>query len=151
MAIEIRIADPAEPGCLALLEDSHALMRAMFPAESNHFLSVEALQGPEVVFLAAEEGGAILGCGALALKGNWAEVKSMFTAPEARGAGVAALILAQLEAEARTHGLAHLRLETGVTLDAARRLYARAGFEERGPFEGYEADPLSVFMEKRLG
>ena len=131
MAIEIRVADPAEPGCLALLQDSHALMVAMFPAESNHFLSVEALQGPDVVFLAAEEEGATLGCGALALKGDWAEVKSMFTAPEARGAGVAALILERLEAEARARGLTALRLETGVTLAAARRLYARAGFAER--------------------
>ena len=29
-------------------------------------------------------------------------------------------------------------------------LYARSGFERRGPFGGYWNDPLSVFMQKRI-
>lgn len=33
---------------------------------------------------------------------------------------------------------------------AARALYARAGFAECGPFEGYHEDPNSVFMTKAL-
>ena len=32
----------------------------------------------------------------------------------------------------------------------ARALYARAGFDECRPFEGYMLDPNSVFMTKTL-
>ena len=36
------------------------------------------------------------------------------------------------------------------TFVAARALYARAGFVECPPFEGYSDDPNSVFMTKVL-
>ena len=55
-------------------------------------------------------------------------------------------------AEARKDGFTRLSLETGVqpTFVAARALYARAGFQECPPFEGYWDDPNSVFMTKVL-
>jgi putative acetyltransferase len=85
------------------------------------------------------------------LHGDWAEVKRMWTDGTARGRGVARAILAALEAAARTHGVAMLRLETGVDSHAALALYRSAGFVETGPFADYAPDPLSVFMERRLG
>ena len=148
--IALAQADPEE--ARALLEASHALMRALFTEEENHFLSLEELRGPTIRFWVATdgEGGAVLGCGALALKPGYGELKSMFTAEAARGRGVAAAILSRLEQEAQAVGLPLLRLETGDTLTAARRLYARAGFVERGPFGDYTANSSSIFMEKRL-
>ena len=52
----------------------------------------------------------------------------------------------------RVEGLRRLSLETGVqrTFIAARALYAKAGFVECGPFEGYVLDPNSVFMTRHL-
>jgi putative acetyltransferase len=142
-------ADPEE--ARPLLEASHALMRALFAPEENHFLSFEALRADSIRFFAARDpGGAMLGCGALALKDGYGEVKSMFTAQAARGRGVAARMLARLEEEARAEGLAVLRLETGDKLEAAHRVYARAGFATRGPFGAYTANGSSVFMEKAL-
>ena len=74
----------------------------------------------------------------------------MWVIPEARGLGVSRLILAALEARARSEGVRALRLETGVESHAALGLYTRAGFTRRDPFGDYRADPLSVFMEKDL-
>ena len=93
----------------------------------------------------------MLGCGALAVRGGYAELKSMFTAEAARGRGVGRAVLARLEAEALELRLDCLRLETGNLLHAAIRLYRRAGFVEVAPFGSYEANQTSLFMEKLLG
>ena len=93
---------------------------------------------------------AVVGCGALALKTGYGEVKSMFVAPEARGARIGERILDRIVAEARAEGLPLLRLETGDKLASAHALYERAGFRYRGPFGEYEDGPHSVFMEMAL-
>jgi len=74
----------------------------------------------------------------------------MFVRPEARGLGIGRQLLEALEAHAAAAGLTVLRLETGVAQPEALRLYERAGYTRRGPFGPYAADPLSVFLEKRL-
>ena len=147
----IRRADPAEPQATALLHASQALMRSLFPAEDNHFLDIPALQAPHISFFVAEQGETLLGCCALADKGNFAEVKSMFGDPAARGAGAGAALLRAVEARARTLGHSVLRLETGTKLEAAHRLYTRFGFAPTGPFGGYHDSPYSLFFEKHLG
>lgn len=48
--MKIRQAAPDEPGAIALLSASHELMRSLFPAETNHFLSVEALKAEGITF-----------------------------------------------------------------------------------------------------
>lgn len=148
--IEVAPASPRDPGAQALLEASHALMQRLFAPEDNHFLSLDELEGDDIRFFAATEDGTTLGTGALAIREGYGEVKSMFTAEAARGRGVAALILAVLEREARALGLPILRLETGQGLDKAHRLYARAGFVPRGPFGDYPEAASSIFMEKVL-
>lgn len=150
MTLEIAAADPRAPEITALLRASHALMQSLFPAESNHYLSIDALAAPDIRFFAARKGGAALGCAALALKDGYGEVKSMFVSPDARGGGVGEALLNAVEAAAGDAGLAVLRLETGDALHAAHRLYQRAGFTFRGPFGDYEDGPHSIFMEKPL-
>jgi len=146
----ITAADPKEPGATALLNASHALMQSLFPPEDNFFLDIEALCAPDIRFFTAMEGARCLGTGALALREGYGEVKSMFVDEAARGRGVADAILRRIEAEARREGLGLLRLETGMGLDAAHRLYARHGFAPCGPFGGYPDAASSVFMEKAL-
>ncbi|MCP3969909.1 MAG: GNAT family N-acetyltransferase [Rhodobacteraceae bacterium] len=148
--ITVAKADPHHPQATALLQASHAMMVRMFPAESNHYLSIDDLCAARITFFTARIGDTVLGTGALADKGKYGEVKSMFVSPEARGTGTGAAILATIETEARTGSQAYLRLETAPELSAAIRLYQRAGFTFRGPFGDYENDPLSVFMEKPL-
>jgi putative acetyltransferase len=74
----------------------------------------------------------------------------MFVDPAARGLKVGRELLKAMEAHARGIGVRVLRLETGIRQPVAITLYESAGFVRRGPFPPYRADPLSVFMEKRL-
>ena len=147
----IRPGDPREPGALALLHASHALMESLFPPEDNHYLSVDALLVPEIAFFVAEDGDSILGTIALARKDGYGEVKSMFVDPAARGRGVARALLTHLEGVARQMGLPLLRLETGNLLEAAMALYSAQGFRPCGAFGDYVVNGTSVFMEKPLG
>ncbi|MCB1336660.1 MAG: GNAT family N-acetyltransferase [Maritimibacter sp.] len=151
MTLTVEPGDPRDPAASALLAQSHALMRSLFPPEDNFFLDIDALAAPGIAFFVARQDGEALGTAALAEKPGYGEVKSMFVADAARGLGVGAALLARLEAEARARGLGWLMLETGDALQAAHRLYARAGFTLRGPFGDYPAAKTSLFMEKRLG
>lgn len=142
--------DPRDPQATALLNQSHALMLSLFPADGCHFLDIEKLTAVNIHFFTAREGEARLGTGALAVKEGYGEIKSMFTDPAGRGKGVAAAVLRTLEDTARELKLPLLRLETGTGLDAAHRLYERFGFDYRGPFGDYGPHPASIFMEKPL-
>jgi len=125
-------------------------MQALFPPDENFHLDIAALRGPDIRFFAAVDGETCLGTGALALRGGYGEVKSMFVAETARGRGVADAILRRIESEARALGLTSLKLETGAGLDAAQRLYTRHGFTRCGPFGSYPDAPSSVFLQKPL-
>ncbi|PID36310.1 MAG: GNAT family N-acetyltransferase [Rhodobacterales bacterium] len=150
MSFTIEQAAPDEPGAARLLGQSHALMQSLFPPEDNFFLDINALKAPDIRFFVAREGDAILGTGALKITPEYGEVKSMFVAQEARGKGIGAALLAQIEATARAENLPALMLETGNTLTAAHKLYAAAGFEPRGPFGDYPNAKSSIFMQKIL-
>lgn len=148
--IIVAACDPHEPQATALLRQSHALMKSLFPPEDNFFLDIDDLCAPHIRFFAAREDGQIIGTGALAIKEGYGEVKSMFVDEAARGRGVADAVLRRVEDEARAEGLSVLRLETGNVLYAAHRLYARHGFVRCGVFGDYTDAASSLFMEKPL-
>ncbi|MBR9651123.1 GNAT family N-acetyltransferase [Thalassovita aquimarina] len=148
--IIVEQGDPHAPQATALLQQSHALMRSLFPPEDNFFLSIDGLCAPNIAFFTARKGDTVLGTGALAAQDGYGEVKSMFVAEEARGKGVADALMRQIEDEARARNLPWLKLETGNVLHAAHRLYERHGFTRCGPFGGYPEAASSIFMEKKL-
>ncbi|MEL7184241.1 MAG: GNAT family N-acetyltransferase, partial [Pseudomonadota bacterium] len=110
----------------------------MFHKDACHVLDLDALCAPHIRFFAATLGDQTVGTGAIALFAGYAEVKSMFTDPAARGQGVADAVLETLIAAAAADGRPILRLETGVGLDAAHRLYQRHGFRLCPPFGSYK-------------
>lgn len=59
---------------------------------------------------------------------NWPEVRLMAVAPSARGQGIGAALLQECERRARRSGATMLGLHTQDTMQAAIRLYERAGF-----------------------
>jgi putative acetyltransferase len=142
--------DPQHPQATALLKQSHALMQSLFPPEDNFYLDIDDLVAPNIHFYTARMGDDILGTGALMVKADYGEVKSMFVSESARGKGVAAALLRRIEDTARDEGLTMLKLETGNVLHAAHRLYARHGFTECGVFGDYVTAKSSIFMEKAL-
>jgi putative acetyltransferase len=150
--IEMTVEDPATPEIVALLEAGDAFVAGLYPPGSNHMLSIDDLRKPNVTFVVARGDGVVVGCGAVVtMAGEWAELKRMFVVPAARGRGVGRSILQTLEGIAAASGARYLRLETGVRQPEALSLYRTAHFAEIGPFGGYKPDPLSVFMEKRIG
>lgn len=143
---------PRQDDVVALIHQSDALMQSLYPADSNHLVDVEALARPQVHFFVAREDGRALGCGAFVLgDAGTAEMKRVFVDPAARGKGVARLLMEVLEREAAKSGVITMQLETGIKQPEAVALYRRFGYVECGPFGNYKPDPLSLFMEKRLG
>ena len=149
----IAVDDPARGEVVALLADHLADMHATSPAESVHALDVSGLLDPAVTFWTARRDGAVLGCAALKeLSRDHGEVKSMRTTAAARGVGIGTALVRHVIDEARARGYARLSLETGSQdfFAPARRLYARHGFLECGPFGDYRLDPHSVFFTREL-
>ncbi len=92
-----------------------------------------------------------MGCGAVRrIEARTGEIKRMYVSPDARGRGIGRAVLAALEAEARTLGIARLVLETGLRQGEALALYEGAGFSRIPPFGEYVNSPLSLCMAKDL-
>lgn len=102
-----------------------------------------------VLLLARDAGGAAWGCTGIRLLGpGVAELKRVFIAPEGRGRGGGARLLAAAEEWARAQGAAVLRLDTRSDLVEARALYSRHGFAE---IPAYNDNPYAQhWYEKRL-
>ncbi len=148
------IDDPRRPDVMSLLERHLAFTASETPPEHSFALDVSGLLDPAITFFSYRDGsGELLGVGALKRLGDGTgELKSMHTSAEARGRGVGQSIVAHIIGVARARGLTRLYLETGTTdgFAAARRLYARAGFEPCGTFGGYPITGDNTFMTLAL-
>ena len=144
---------PTAPELALLMARHTADMHADTPPESIHMMDASALDQPHIAFFVLREAGRPVGRGAFKrIDAAHAEIKSMHVLAEMRGRGLSRRMLDHLVDEAKATGYRRLSLETGVqpTFIAARALYAKAGFTECPPFEGYWDDPNSVFMTRAL-
>lgn len=149
----IQPVDPRCDGARRLLALSDAYLSSLYPPESNHLESSEALAGPQARFLGACVEDELVACGAVKLMnddGEYGEIKRVFVLPEHRGRGLARAIMYELENILRRESIALARLETGIAQPEALGLYRALGYRERPPFGAYAPDPLSLFMEKSL-
>lgn len=153
MSITITEESPVGSDLRLLFERHTADMHADTPPESIHMMDASELAIPAVRFFVMRDVGMPVGMGAFKrIDDAHAEIKSMHVLAEMRGRGLSRRMLTHLIDEARAAGFRRLSLETGVqpTFVAARALYAKAGFTECPPFEGYWNDPNSVFMTRQL-
>jgi putative acetyltransferase len=147
----INTESPDQPEVRAMLARLDAYCAALYPAESNHLMDIDALLQGDVLFLVARDvDGATVGCAALVNREGYGEIKRMFVDEAKRGLGTGRQLLEHIGMFAAMCGLRALKLETGIHQPEALALYERFGFVRRGPFGEYKEDPLSVFMEKRL-
>jgi DNA-binding MarR family transcriptional regulator/GNAT superfamily N-acetyltransferase len=137
--VEVRVEAPDSEDALWCLNEYFQELSTRFetgfdPGKSNPARTEEMIP-PAGFFVVARLAGLPVGCGALKRQTATAgEIKRMWTAPSARGQGVARGVLRALESIARESGLTMLRLETNRTLTEAQALYRREGYDEVAPF-----------------
>jgi putative acetyltransferase len=128
-------------------------MYAASPPESVYALDLDQLREASISFWTIWDNQQLAGCGAIKeLDSTQGEIKSMRTAKDYRGKGVAVLLMQHLLQIAKDRGYLRLNLEAGPTdfFLPARKLYEKFGFEYCEPFADYELDPFSVFMTRKI-
>jgi putative acetyltransferase len=147
----IALERPDQPEVRALIDALDAYQKPLYPPESHHGIDGAALRDPSLLFAVARDGDEVaVGCGAVLLRPDYAELKRMVTLPAHRGRGVGSAVLRFIEARARERGATRLTLETGTLQHEALRLYERAGYARCEAFGAYRPDPHSVFMTKAV-
>lgn len=150
-------ADLDDPRVGVLLAEHLAEMEPTAPACSRHALTAEQFRMPGVRLWVAQRtgdpGAALLGSVALKeVTSTHLELKTMRVTASGRGRGLGRVLLEHALVQARLLGATRISLETGVApaFDAARSLYASAGFGPCEPFGAYRADRHSVFFSLSL-
>jgi DNA-binding MarR family transcriptional regulator/RimJ/RimL family protein N-acetyltransferase len=120
-----------------------------FDAHKGDHADVEDMKPPSGLFVIARLDGDAVGCGGFKrVDKATGEIKRVWTAPYARGIGVARRMLRALEAAAREKGLKTLRLDTNRALTEAHALYRSEGYREVARFND---NPYAHhWFEKRL-
>ncbi|MCA1644028.1 MAG: GNAT family N-acetyltransferase [Chloroflexi bacterium] len=101
----------------------------------------------------ADRGSTPLGCVFLVkVSATVAKLRLFLVEPEARGLGVGTRLVDELIGFARWAGYRKIRLWTQSNLLAARRVYARAGFEKvaEEPHHSFSQDLVAETWELRL-
>jgi putative acetyltransferase len=118
--------------------------------EAPFFAQYNKIDTLKNVLIAYLDGNAV-GCGAFKeYEPGVAEIKRMFVREEARGKGIAAEILRELECWAKELKFQTSILETGCLLTSAIHLYERSGYERTPCYGQYTGVKSSVCMKKEL-
>ncbi len=142
-----------DPRIVKFLEEHLEDMKSVSPPESKHALDLKSLRKPDITFWTVDIDQDLVACGALKeLTPQHGEIKSMRTAADQRGKGLAATLAQYIINTAKERGYQELSLETGSMpfFEPARLLYEKLGFQQCPPFANYQADPNSVFYSLRL-
>ena len=120
-----------------------------FDAGADDSARVEDMAPPSGLFVIARLDGDAVGCGGFKrVDRATGEIKRVWTAPSARGLGVARRMLRALEAAAREAGVKTLRLDTNRALTEAHALYRSEGYLEIARFN--DNSYAHHWFEKRL-
>lgn len=149
-AVSLRRISPFQPDALELIGQLNAHNLSLYTEEFCHLDPPEILARENCVMIGAYRGEILVGIGAVKFFPGYGEIKRMFVIPEARGLGIAELILEELLALLREKDLRLARIETGYQHIAAMGLYRKKGFAERGAFGDYPDNGVSVFLERPL-
>jgi DNA-binding MarR family transcriptional regulator/GNAT superfamily N-acetyltransferase len=151
--VEFAIEPPTTADAKWCLRQYFAELNTRFDGGFDPFRSISAdaddLTRPAGALVLARLRSRPVACGALKFHGNEpAELKRMWVEPSARGFGLGARLLRELERLARLSGARVVRLETNRALREAIALYRRSGYVEVAPFND---EPYAHhWFEKRL-
>jgi putative acetyltransferase len=145
----IQLEPPHQAEIARLIDELDAYQKPLYPPESHHGIDMQALMQPHVLFAVARDlSGQAVGCCAMLLEADYAEVKRMIVSPAVRRQGLGRQLLQFLEAQVRLKGCTRFMLQTGNRQPQAISLYTHCGYTPCGPFGLYKEDPHSVFMCK---
>jgi DNA-binding MarR family transcriptional regulator/GNAT superfamily N-acetyltransferase len=152
-AIEVALEPPSSADARWCLSEYFKELSMRFdagfdPSRKGAGLTEDEMTPPGGYLFLARFDGRPVGCGALRRVEAIGEIKRMWTAPSARGIGVARKLLRTLELTAREQGLVSLRLDTNRALPEAHALYRGEGFVEIAPFN--EQPYAHFWFEKKL-
>jgi GNAT superfamily N-acetyltransferase len=139
---EIRTARFDEPAVQKLVSEALADLAVRYGGSGDDTpVSAADFAPPNGDFLVAVDDGELIGCAGWRTRGDAAELKRMYTAPQARGRGVARRVLAAVEESARCAGRTRVVLETGDRQPEAVALYTSAGYTRIANFGYYRDHP----------
>lgn len=138
--IEIRLVRFDAPVAQQLIRDALADLGARYGGTGDDTpVAATEFEPPAGAFLIAYLAGEPVGCGGWRSHGaDTAELKRMYTAPAARGRGVARGVLAAVERSAREQGRKRMVLECGDKQPEAIAMYTAAGYERIPNFGFYK-------------
>jgi GNAT superfamily N-acetyltransferase len=152
--IEIRVEHFDSPVAQRLIRAALADLSARYGGSGDDTpVDPGEFEPPAGAFLVAHLGGEPVGCGGWRShgdEGDTAELKRMYTAPTARGRGVARAVLAAVERSAREHGRKRIVLECGDKQPEAIAMYTAAGYERIPNFGFYKDAPGCLSFGRTL-
>ena len=134
-SVKVATEAPDSPDARLCLEayfrELEARFEGGFDAAADDSARAEDMTPPSGLFVVARLEDEAVGCGGFKRVGETTgEIKRVWTAPSARGMGVARRMLRTLEAAAREAGVKTLRLDTNRALTEAHALYRSEGYRE---------------------
>ena len=119
--------------------------------EKDDLLNEELLPPTGRFVFVMDDDGEPVACGAIRRHDDVAaEIKRMYVRPEARGRGLARVVLRELESTATNLGYRALVLETGLRQPEAIALYESHGYARIPNYGFYKESALSVCYRKEL-
>lgn len=147
--IHLREALFSDPDVQKLVSEAMAELALRYGGSGDDTpITLTDFDPPAGRFFVATAGDDLVGCAGWRAHGPDAELKRMFTAPSARGRGVARRLLAAIEESARADGRERVILETGDKQPEAIALYISCGYQRIADF-GYYKDSEGVLSYAR--
>lgn len=138
------------PDFVSLIKIFDTFLWERYPELKKDYWGNNVIEFNANVVLVYLEGKAVA-CGCFKkYDANKVELKRMFVSPEARGLGLAQLILNELEIEAKKQGYTSMILETLHKQIEAISLYKKVGFFVVDNYEPYIGLSNSVCMSKSI-
>lgn len=138
------------PDFISLIEIFDTFLWERYPELKKDYWGNNLIEFNANVILIYLEGKAVASGCFKKYNENTVELKRMFVSPEARGLGLAQLVIKELEKEARNQGFQIMILETLYKQIEAISLYQKVGFELIENYEPYVGLKNSICMRRSI-